>query len=78
MLYIPDSGDVLLCAASQWHALRQAPGECSADKLPLSWPVDRPEDFREADDLRSILRGLGARLAWRPLPVADLARVLRP
>jgi hypothetical protein len=49
VVFLPESGDVLLCAAAQWRELNLA-------------PASKPPASGEGSELRATLRHLGVRL----------------
>lgn len=60
VLYIPGSGDVLLCSADQWHRLKAMPVEGFADALTDPLDGSSGADEEPSVDLKSTLEGLGA------------------
>lgn len=60
VLYIPGSGDVLLCSADQWHRLKEAPAVGFSDAL--NDPLDGSSGAHAgpSGDLKFTLLGLGA------------------
>ncbi len=61
-LFIPESGDVLLCDATQWHLLKTGQLGCTPD--PVADLLQAGDaDRTSAINLKATLLGLGARLA---------------
>lgn len=60
VLYIPGSGDVLLCSADQWHNLKAMPVVGSSDALTDPLDGGRGAEAGPSVDLKSTLLGLGA------------------
>lgn len=62
-LFIPSSGDVLLCTASQWRGLKDMPVARPTGLLNVPVPSATLESYACGADLRPTLLSLGACLA---------------
>lgn len=62
-LFIPGSGDVLLCDAAQWHSLKAGQVGGATDPVAESRQQAGDADTTSAINLKSTLLGLGALLA---------------
>ncbi|NDP38263.1 MAG: hypothetical protein GZ093_05860 [Rhodoferax sp.] len=77
-LFIPGSGDVLLCTASQWRSLKDMPVARLIGLLNVPVPNASLENYVSGADLESTLLSLGACLAISHVSPAGFALAMRP
>ena len=77
-LFIPSSGDVLLCTASQWRRLKDMPVARLTGQSTVPVASENLENYACGADLESTLLSLGACLASSPVSPDGFALTMRP